>query len=292
MTLATVQRFFAVYLRNPAFREAYRGGEATALQSSMGFGQDDAELVSTIDLDILDHTAEGFRQDRLDKRWGEFSQFLAHLGAYVSVQQFLELWDRAFPEGLMNRPAEMDRFLTFASEFVVAGGLPDYLLDLLRFCYHYTRIADAPVTHIDGAVEALPPSGLRAYHLLRLRAPFHVLECRHDALALAEVEPDSELAQLDPHPVRLLIQKDRHRAKRTAVRHVDALPFVPALLGGEAVQVSDLLAGLPAAHYPDALRHLTSLIDEDVVAAVEPPYLRTRQAPAANRDHPRKGASS
>jgi hypothetical protein len=182
----------------------------------------------------------------------------------------------------MNRPAEMDRFLTFASEYAVANRLPDYLLDLLRFCYHYTRIADAPVTEIDGALEPLPPSGLRAYHRLRLRGPFHVLACRHDALALAEAEPDRRFAQLDAHPVRLLIQKDRHRAKRTYVRHLDALPFVGALLDGDARQVSDLLVGLPARGYPDALRELTSLIDQDVLAVIEPPYMRAGSGPRRN----------
>jgi hypothetical protein len=282
VSLAAVQRFFAVYLRNPAFRESYRGGDAAALQSSLRLDAADVELLSTLDLDVLDRTAEGFRQDRIDKRWGEFSQFLSHLGAYVPPQPFLELWDRAFPEGLMNRPAEMDRFLTFASEYVVANRLPDYLLDLLRFCYHYTRIADAPVTEIDGALEPLPPSGLRAYHRLRLRGPFHVLACRHDALALAEAEPDRRFAQLDAHPVRLLIQKDRHRAKRTYVRHLDALPFVGALLDGDARQVSDLLVGLPARGYPDALRELTSLIDQDVLAVIEPPYMRAGSGPRRN----------
>jgi len=274
VTLVAVQRFFAVYLRNPAFRESYRGGDAASLHSSLGLDVGDVELISAIDLDVLDCTAEGFRQDRIDKRRGEFSQFLSHLGAYVPPQRFLELWDRAFPDGLMNRPAEMDRFLTFASEYIVANELPEYLLDLLRFCYHYTKVADAPVTEIDGTLDQLPPSGLRAYHLLRLRGPFHVLACRHDALALVEAEPDRELALLPPHPVRLLIQKDRQRAKRTKVYRLDAIPFVPALVGGDAMQVSDLLAGLRAADYPDALHHLRSLINEDLVAVVVPRHLR------------------
>jgi hypothetical protein len=79
--------------------------------------------------------------------------------------------------------------------------------------------------------------------------------------------------------VRLLIQKDRHRAKRTRVRHLDALPFVSALVGGEAPQVSDLLSGLQTKAYPDALRDLTSLVEEDVIAVVEPPHLRTAPDP-------------
>ncbi len=271
MGLEEVQLFLTTYLRDPGFREGYRRGEAASLEERLNLSRDDVEFVRSIDLDDLDRSAAGFREERMDKRRTEFAQFFEHLGVYGPVEEFFAAYDRANPTGLLTRPLEMDRFLAYSTEFVLAQGLPEYLIDLLRFCYHYVQLADRPLEQVAGEITELPEGGLRAYHRVQLHKPYRLVNFRYDVLSIAQSEPSQELAYLPPQPTDLFMQKSRRLFKRTQIMYAAQLPFLGRLGDGPA-SVLELVAPLPSGEMAWAVGHLEHLHGAGAVAVVLPSH--------------------
>lgn len=263
MPLEQVQLFLTTYLRNPGFRRRYRGGEADALHRELKLDESDVGLVTAIDKDDLDRTADGLRDERRSKREAEFREFTNHLAAFVPLDPFFEQFDAAYPDGLLSRPVEMDRFLSFAAGFVLAGNLPEYLIDILRLCYQYTQVSDLPLERSAAVVAEPAPNGLQPFHRLRLRKPYRVCVFRYDVLALARATPNQGLSAVCPSPVEILIQKDWNRFKETRILYTSMLPS--GLLGNEPLAVLDLLAGLSTQEYPRAVAHLQELLGRGFV---------------------------
>src|SRR5262245_12652034 len=103
MPLEQVQLFLTKYLRNPEFRHRYRAGEAEALNGELQLEGSDVGLVNSINLDDLDRTAEGLRDERRSKREAEFKEFTNHLSVFASLDRFFEQFDATYPDGLLSR---------------------------------------------------------------------------------------------------------------------------------------------------------------------------------------------
>jgi hypothetical protein len=263
MSLQHVQLFLTTYLRNPEFRRRYRAGEADALRRELNLDEDDARLVAGIDLDDLDRAALGMRDERRSKREAEFKEFTDHLAAFGPMDSFFEQFDAAYPDGLLSRPLELDRFLAFAAGFVLRHNLPEYLIDILRLCYHYTQVSDLPLERSAPVREGALPGGLQPFHRLHLRAPYRVCRFRYDVLTLARAAPHPAMAGVGPFPVEVLIQKDWSRFKETRIFYTSSFP--PALLRNERLSVLDLLATLPTSEYPHALGQLQEFHSRGVI---------------------------
>ena len=276
MGLEEVQIFLTTYLRDPEFREGYRRGEAEALEGRLNLSRDDVAFVRSIDLDDLDRSAAGFREERMDKRRTEFEQFFDHLGAYGPVDAFFADYDRENPSGLLTRPLEMDRFLDYSTRFIVRRGLPEYLIDLLRFCYHYVQLADRPLGQVARELTELPETGLRAYHRVQLHEPHRLVNFRYDVLNIARSEPSQELAYLQPQPTELFMQKSRRLYKRTQIVNAAQLPFLSRIAGGPT-SVLELVSSLPSAEMAWAVGHLEHLHGAGMVAVTLPSHF-TEQA--------------
>lgn len=271
MGLEQVQLFITTYLRNPEFRERYRGGQAETLEVLVDLNEQDRELIHAIDLDDLDRSAAGFRDERADKRRTEFEQFIAHLGVYGPIEDFYVAYDRRNPDGLLSRPLEMDRFLAFSTEFVLSQGLPEYLLDLLRFCYHYVQLADKPFEEVERELVSWPDSGLSAYHRIQLRKPYRIIGFRYDVLSLAQMQPSREIAQLAPQPIQLFMQKSRQRFKRTQIYYASDVPFLTELLD-ESSSLLELISQQPSSQMAWAVQQLEAMHRDGIIAVGTPSH--------------------
>lgn len=273
MPLREIQEFLTRYLRNPAFRQRWEGSERHALKAELGLSDDDIALIEQIPMDDLERSAEGFRDDRLSKRRSEFSQFLDHLSLYGPVDEFLNAFDAAYPEGWEAQPLELDRFLSFGTSFVTNNGLPEYLISLLRFCYHYCKIAIAPTEIPDDRIENPRDKGIEVYHNVKLRQPYRVENFLYDALAIAMADPqpgESPVRQ----PTRLLFIKNQETFKRSIIwRVADLPPFVAALIDGPKA-LTDLLGPYDVTVYPQLVSLLLDFHDAGVVEFTTPPYAK------------------
>jgi len=264
MPLEQVQRYLTAYLRNPEFRRRVRGGMREQAEREMCLDTADTDLVRKISLDDLDRAAGGLRDERQTKREAEFKQFTDNLACFGPVSNFFEEFDAEYPEGLLSRPLEMDRFLDFSTKFVLNHGLPDYLLDLLRFCYYYVKVSDMPRDRSTAVLEELPPGGLQPHHRLRLRRPYRVVAFRYDVLWLAQSPPSPGLAMTPPNPTELLIQKNWARFKQTVALRTSELPFYRGLADGPASIIDLISMGSPA-DYSWAVAHLQELFQRGVL---------------------------
>jgi hypothetical protein len=271
MGLEQVQLFLTTYVRDAQFRESYRHGYAEGLEQQLSLEPEDIKLIQSINLDDLDRSASGFREERADKRRTEFEQFVEHLAAYGPIEDFYVAYDRAHPKGLLTRPMEMDRFLAFSTDFVLNNGLPEYLLDLLRFCYHYVQISDLPLEITGHELEQLPETGLLAYHRIRLHKPYRVLEFRSDVLSIARATPSTDLAYLTPQPTQLFMQKSRKMFKRTQIFYAAQLPFLDKLLAGNKSTL-ELVSSLPATRMAWAVEQLHNMYAAEIIAIETPSH--------------------
>lgn len=271
MGLEQVQLFLTTYVRDAQFRESYRQGYAEALEQQLLLTPEDIQLIRAVNLDDLDRSGFNFREERSDKRRTEFEQFVEHLGVYGPIEDFYVAYDRANPKGLLTRPLEMDRFLAFSTEFVLTNGLPEYLLDLLRFCYHYVQVSDSPLERSERELEQLPETGLLAYHRISLHKPYRVLNFRYDVLSIASTTPTPDLAYLPPQPTQLFMQKCRRHFKRTQIFYTTRLPFLDELLPGSK-SILELVSSLPAAQMAWAVEQLQNMHAAEIIAVEIPSH--------------------
>src|SRR6266567_35310 len=169
MSLREVQYFLTRYVRDPDVRKHWQSGKKDMLITEFGLTKADKELIEQIPTDDLDQTAEGFRRDRLEKRQGEFREFLDHLGLYGPVDEFLSAFDARYTEGWQTQALELSRFRAFGIDFVTSKRLPDYLISILRFCYYYCEIAILPTMVPEHRIEKPGLTGLDVRYIVRLR---------------------------------------------------------------------------------------------------------------------------
>jgi hypothetical protein len=269
MPLEQIQYFLTKYLRDPDFRQRYRNSELVAIERELNLTKADLDIVRSFNLDDLDRTAIGLRDERRSKRETEFQQFVDHLAIYGPMDTFFEQYDSRYTEGLLTRPQEMSWFLNFATNFVLAHKLPNYLIDLLRFCYHYVKLSDTPRERTAPLLQELPVDGLQPSHTMQLRKPYKIVQFRYDVLYIARQSPSLELAALPPQPTELFIQKNWNRAKETQILYTSELPFLPLLQNGPVI-VLDLLATLSSDAYGQAVVHLEELFRRGVIEVSSP----------------------
>ncbi len=259
MSLEGVQEFITRYLREPEFRERCRQDMAAAARECRVEESELAELKG-LGAQDFDNAAEEMFRDRIGKRSDEFRQFVDHLALYYPIEQFYRDYDATHPGGQLARPLELNRFLDFGVKQVLSRQLPDYLLDLLRFCYGYTSLADAPLESSPAtAIKVSADTELRAHQRVALRRPYRIVEFRYDILTLASHDPALGPPQVIPAPGHYLMQKHWEQAKTTRVVPVDELPLLARLQGETPVALIDLVAWAPNAEIPGLVSHLQQL---------------------------------
>jgi hypothetical protein len=272
MSLAGIQLFLTTYLRDPRFRQLYRAAGGEKLLQDFELSPADCEIVRSIHLGDLDRTAQDFREERARKRAAEFTPFVDHLAVYGPIEQFYDTYDASHPDGLLTRPLEMDRFLGFSADFVTSHGLPSYLLDLLRFSYHCSKLAETPREPFkEPAGDAVPEGGLEAYHRIHLRRPYRLISFRYDVLRLAQSAPLPELANVPSNPTELFLQKSWTLAKRSIAIDVSELPFLRMLVE-QPQAVVDLVGLVGPDEVGTALAHITDLVQRGIVGLSVPAH--------------------
>lgn len=271
MALREIHAFLTRYIRDPYFREQWKGAGASTLRNELGLSDADLETLKQIPLNELDAASEGMRSDRINKRRTEFAQFLDHLSLYVPVDEFLNAYDAAHTTGRESIAVEIDWFLSFSIKFVASNGLPEYLIALARFCHLYTKLAFMPLKISDNTLDNPRESGLEFYHTVKLYEPFRIEDFRYDALEIANSAPGSECAYTGT-PTRLLFLKSRHAFKRSTIWNVtDLPPYISALIEGPKM-LSDLVGMQAAGTYSEIFDDLLHFHDSGVIEFIVPPH--------------------
>jgi hypothetical protein len=278
MSLRETQVFLTTYLRDQDFRRRYRDGEADLLAKEIGLDAADTELIRQVNLDQLDRMAEHVLAERLGRTSGVFGLLLEHLGRFVDVSERYQEFDRDFSAGWWQRRAEIRRFEIFVLDLVVTDGLPDYLVDLCRLCAQVTVVAETPKVRPDGPADLPGLTRVRANDVVRLRAPYDVLQLRHDVLRMMD-DPDGYGTAPIPVPTRVLIQRDWRQHKRSRVFRVADEPVLEALLTGPAT-VLELGGALPHLSYSTLLSAVADLYSDGIVHLTVARELAGELAPA------------
>lgn len=271
MSLREVQTLLARYVRDQEFRERYRGGHAAELAREIGLGPADQRLVEQIKLDYLDRIAEHVLTERLGRTNGVFGLLLEHLGRFVDVDECYREFDRRWNRGWWQRRAEVRRFEAFVLDLVVDHQLPEYLVDLCRFCAEVTVVAETPKVRPAGPVDLPGLDRVRGNDVVSLRAPFTVLRLRHDVLRILD-DPDGYGTSPFPLVTEVLIQRDWRQHKRSRLYRLTDEPILGVLSKGPAT-VFDIGGLLPDAPYGTLLSTVADLYGEQVVHLTVPAEL-------------------
>ena len=261
--LKEIQSFFTKYLRDAAFRDGFQNIEKSKKLETLELSAKAKKTLGEIDLNSLDGVADGIISERYDKRQGEFTEFINHLSVYYDPISFFRQFDRAFPTGLMTRQLELDRFLSFAIDFVAFYNLPQYLIDLARMGYHYSKIADTPIKPIDRSVAYPADENFQLYYHVHLKEPYQIIRMNYDVLSIARNNPDAN--SFYPYsPVSLFMQKDWDKAKTTHIHYANDIFLLNTLSQGPQA-ISDVLVNNYVQDYNHTIAGLINLYKHGMV---------------------------
>lgn len=263
MSLREVQVFLATYVRDQDFRHRYRAGEAAELERSLSLSADDIALIGQIKLDHLDYIAEFVLGERLGRIGGVFGLLLEHLAKFVDVAERFRAFDRDWKGGWWQRRAEIRRFEVFVLDLVAGGQLPEYLIDLCRFCAEVTVVAESPKVNPGERADLPGLTRVRGNDVITLRGPFTVSRLRHDVIRIME-DPEGYGDNPFPLPTEILIQRDWRQHKRSRVFRMADEPILRALAGRPATTF-ELGGILPEFSYASLLSAVAGLFSDQIV---------------------------
>lgn len=290
MPLREVQDFLARYVRDQELREGYRNGRASEIERSLGMSEQDIELVRQINFDELSHMAEDVVSQRMGRTNGVFGMFLEHLSRYVDVNAAYREFDRQWPMGWWPRRAEIRRFEAYALDLIVRERLPEYLVDVCRFCSHVTIVAETPKVPGGGHADLASLRKVLGNMTVALRKPLDVVRFRHDPIRMLD-DPEHYGASPTPRVTDVLIQRDWRQHKRSRVFRLGDHPVLEALCDSPRT-VFELGAALPEFPHATLLELVAELYVEQVVHLYSPPELvgdlaSARPYPTSNREEGR-----
>lgn len=236
MSLRGTQVFLARYLREADFREQCKAKGVAAFQDELDLDDAELALVEGIDLAQLDVSAHTILRERAGRTGAVFGALLDELSRFVDMDAFYAEYDRLYCEGWWQRSFETRRFETFATEFIIRGGLPQYLIDLTRLCSSITRMSDTPKVKPSGA--NVDPEGLQTVaptFKAWLREPFERRRYRHDVPSLLEATESTGTPR--PRPTSVVIQRDWRQHKRARIFDLADRPLIAALAEGPATSL-------------------------------------------------------
>jgi hypothetical protein len=274
MTLAETQAVLTRCLRDDKFREQFYGPEFEEIASQIGLNQQDREQIGAINRDELERLSVYARGQRMKRRQAEYGLFLEHLSRFQDRQEFYREYHQAVTHGQGERLEELCRFDNFAFEYAIDHGLPDYLVDLLRFCSLVCELGETPKVipcGITDITKSVPSEMIGGNYIISLRRPFAIASFRYDVLRIAE-ESDPYGEDPSPRPTDLLLQRDWREHKRTRAYPLADHPIL-AQLAATPLSVMELGAKLPGFSYGFVLRTIRRQHANQVLHATPPDAL-------------------
>ena len=271
MSLYQTQAFLSRYVRDQDFRQRYRDGQATDLADQLGLSTQERGLIAQIQLDQFDRIAEHVLTERLGRTSGVFDLLLEHLGRFVDVDECYRDFDRQWSSGWWQRRTEIRRFEAYLLELVVAERLPEYLIDLARFCAQVTVVAEAPKVAPGRGSDLPGRDRVLGNDLVTVRGPAEVLHLRHDVLRIID-DPDGYGTTPTPLATAVLIQRDWRQHKRSRIFRLSEEPVLGALVDRPAT-VLELGERLPTLPYATLLTAVAELYGEQIVHLTATPEL-------------------
>jgi hypothetical protein len=275
VTLRESQAFITRMMRDEHFRAEAEGPGFDSLADQFGLDAVDRQQIRALDFAEFGRFAEYARDQRMRRRIAEYALFLNHIGRFCDLSTFFREYHQTVTHGQGARLEEMRRFDNFAMNYIVDGGLPDYLFDLVRFCSAACEYGETPKVWPAQAAAGVTPESIGANYEISLRRPYTVITFRHDVLRIAD---EADEYSLEPLPRRtvVLVQRDWGQHKRCFVFSLRDHPMLACLAKGP-LRLADLAADLPDFSYATALRlvrmhhesgHLHATPPEDLQTAV------------------------
>ncbi|MCA6092190.1 hypothetical protein LE181_08455 [Streptomyces sp. SCA3-4] len=267
MSLAGLQQLLTRSVRDGDFRRSVlRPDGLERAAAELGLTEAEKAQFASIDPDYLEGVATLVIKQRIVRREAEFGLFLNALFRYTPRGKFFEAYHQAVSVGQFGRMEELRRFVDFSFDYVVERSLPEYLVDLLRFCSHVCELAETPKAFPDE-----PEGAVRASSTLVLRKPYAVVQFRYDMLRLAK-EDEEYGADPQPRPTTLLLQRDWRQPKRSRAFDLSDHPLLAALTRGP-LTVLDAGGVLPHFTHGFVKELVESLHDRQIVHLMLPPEL-------------------
>jgi hypothetical protein len=271
MTLSQTQAVLTRCLRDDEFREQIYGPEFEEIAGKLGLSQQDREQIRANDRDELERISVFARGQRTRRREAEYGLFLEHLSRFQDRQEFYREYHQAVAHGQGERLEELCRFDNFAFEYIVDHGLPDYLVDLLRFCSLVCELGETPKVRPGDSADIMPSEMIHGNYTISLRRPFSIASFRYDVLHIAD-ETDSYGEDPSPRPADLLLQRDWGEHKRTRAYRLADHPILTQLASAP-LTVMELGATLPGLSYGFVLRTIRRQHANEVLHATPPDAL-------------------
>lgn len=281
MSLREVQVFLARYVRDQEFRHRYREDGPALLDAELDLTEEERRLIGQIKLDHLDVVAEHVLAERMGRTNGVFGLLMEHLARFVDLDECYAEFDRRNGRGWWQRRAETRRFEAYVLDLVVANQLPEYLVDLCRFCAEVTTVAESPKVPSPTPPDLPPPTTVRANDLVTLHGPFTVLRLRHDVVRLMD-DPEGYGAAPFPVLTDVLIQRDWRQHKRSRIFRLRDEPVLAALTDRPAT-VLELGGRIPELPYAALLAAVAELYEVRIVHLTPAAELAGDLAPASTR---------
>ncbi|MBC3840257.1 hypothetical protein GXW82_08765 [Streptacidiphilus sp. 4-A2] len=195
MTLRESQAFITRMMRDAAFRALVQGPEFDALADEFALDPSDRQQIRAIDMAEFGKFAEYSRFQRVKRRQAEYGLFLNHLMRFWDRERFFHDYHQTETGGQGERLEELRRFDNFALDYILEHGLPEYLVDLVRFCSIACELGETPKVDPGEATTAVATEEIRGNYVISLPQPSRVLTFRHDVLRIADEE---DVYGLDP----------------------------------------------------------------------------------------------
>ncbi|MYX94763.1 hypothetical protein GT045_08035 [Streptomyces sp. SID486] len=268
MSLQQVQSFLTRCLRDEEFLGMTRSAGFDPAQHGFELTAQEYRQIREIDQDSLNRISQYALGQRIRRREAEYGLFLEHLGRFTDRGAFLRAYHQAATGGQGERLEEMPAFDDFAFRRIVGAALPEYLVDVLRFCSAVCELSETPKRLPPAEEAVVGADDIEGTHVISLRRPYRVVPFRYDVLRIATAEDDYS-AEPSPRPTRLLVQREWSRHKRSRVVDLSEHPML-ALLCERPLSVLDIGARLPGFDHGFLMRTVRRQAERGLVHATLP----------------------
>jgi len=150
-TIINIQSFISHYLRNYEIRKTCKFKEKSVLFSKFNFSEIEIKLFNQIDFILLERLANKLQKERINNLKNNFHEFYNYLKEQNKEDIFRNFVNN--DTGSLNPVKEIDRFYTYAKDYLNKTESTKYIKDLLDYTYNFTLVSKSKLTDSNNVIE-------------------------------------------------------------------------------------------------------------------------------------------
>ncbi|WP_330924489.1 hypothetical protein [Candidatus Sororendozoicomonas aggregata] len=187
--LAELQNILARLIRDKAFNSLYIEDINKAL-SQYKLTDEERDYLFSIVPSSMNFLQERIAIERLDHRSGEFGLFIEEISRYCDYQDLSMKFCFQYNTGSLQKLSDVRCYYEFFAAYLLSYTLPEYLYDILQYCYKNTLIC----------WESYTPKNIDQLNHIDTNTKIHFIK-RHDIVCIG-IEA-AHLLGLEPDKKRL-----------------------------------------------------------------------------------------